>query len=184
MDYVHIFIPSNVSFFPLLLPDNWWNSCVQRLMRVVYYSRWVRYNILSNWCVICPLESWLFQFKEFLRIDEGPEWVKFPCSCPSFRLSCGYSCLKRLGLFAALAPLRHFIWRMVCPLAMRSWCKLFGCRRFYVLIWRIISLFLFLSHPFTTISNNVAWFFTIVACHICLFSVLLVFIWGYGCRCG
>ena len=43
---------------------------------------------------------------------------------------------------------------------------------------------LFLSHPFTTISDNVAWFFTIMAGHFCLFSVLLVFIWGYGCHCG
>ena len=38
----------------------------------------------------------------------GPEWVRFPCSCPSFRFSEWYSCLNRLGLFAALGPLQHF----------------------------------------------------------------------------
>ena len=60
VDHVNIIISSNVCFFHLLLLDNWWDSCVQLLMRVVYYGGWVRYNILSDWCVICPLESWLF----------------------------------------------------------------------------------------------------------------------------
>ena len=48
MDHLHIIISSNIGFFHLLLPDNWSNSCVQGLMRMVYYGGWVRYNIVSH----------------------------------------------------------------------------------------------------------------------------------------
>ena len=57
---------------------------------------------------MCNLPIGVVDFFNLQRIDLGPEWVKFPCSCPSFLLSIGYSCLNRLGLFAALGPLQPF----------------------------------------------------------------------------
>ena len=60
MDHAQIIISLNIGCFHLLLPEKWWNSGVQFFMRVVYYDVWVRYNILSQRCLICSLESWLF----------------------------------------------------------------------------------------------------------------------------
>ena len=47
-----------------------------------------------------------------------------------------------------------------------------------------ISLLLFLFDLFSAVSNNVAWFFAIMAYDFGVFSVLLIVIWVYGCHFG
>ena len=77
-----------------------------------------------------------------------------------------------------------FFRRIICSLAMKTGCNRSEYRSFRVLFRRIISLLLFIFHPFTTISDNVACFFTLVAYDFSLFSVLLNITWRYGCYCG
>ena len=89
--------------------------------------------------------------------------------------------LEPFGSVCCIGTTPTFLWKKVCPVAMRTWCEGFTCLMFRVLDRRITPLFWFLSHLFTTLSINMAWFFTIVAQHFCLFSVLLVVVWGY-CR--
>ena len=75
------------------------------------------------------------------------------------------------GSICCIGTTPTFFWRMVCPLAMRTWCKRFRCRRFHILDKRTISLLLFFSYPFAAIADYVAWLFTIMAYDFCLLSV-------------
>ena len=102
---------------------------------------------------------------------------------PIIAIVCWMILLELFVSISSIGTAPTSFWRMICPLAMRTWCKLFTCRRFCILGGRIISLFLFFFHPFSTLSNNVTWFFTIMEHDFGLFGVLLVVICGYGCHC-
>ena len=72
--------------------------------------------------------------------------------------------------------------RMNCSLAIRTRCKCFRCQRLCFLEPRVISLFLFPFYPFTTLSNDVAKFFTVMAYDFGLFGVSCVILWKNSCK--
>ena len=68
------FVGFNVSFFHLLLPDNWWYSCCFVVWLPVIDGSWVRYGIMSYRHLITYLVSWQFFFWLRLFVSRLAWW--------------------------------------------------------------------------------------------------------------
>ena len=85
----------------------------------------------------------------------GQNFLFLPFSCTL----CWLVSFELFGSFSGIVTAPTLFWRIFLSLAMKTKCKCFRCWRLRVLEHRTISLFLFLVHHFTAISNNEALFF-------------------------
>ena len=121
---------------------------------------------------MCSLSIGVVAFLVIRLFKEGSE--NCLCSISSiFSFLCIVWWRFLVTVFCSVSGIRTVstsFWWMIFPWAMRTGCKSFRGWRLHVLKCRVISLFLLLFDPFTTISKEVARFYTVQANILRFFS--------------